>query len=244
MARRREDDGGFNPQGWMFTFSDLVTLLLTFFVMLLAVRQPEIQKLKEAFGIFAEGGDSALEAPARGEIPQIMRLLGAVTPPASRDLRSPNQDLARDLDLPGSAEPGLAGSLQEGMSMRSDPRGAVVTLANDLMFTQGSSQLTPQAEAALHRVAELMRPGDMPISVEGHTDDVPVPPGKGFQDNWGLSLARALAVAHRLTQVEGIRASRLRVAALGPSRPLASNDTPAHRALNRRIEIVLLVDGG
>ena len=66
-------------------------------------------------------------------------------------------------------------------------------------------------------------------------------PGAAAADNWSLSLQRALAVLHYLNVKENIPARRLRVAALGSTRPLVPNDTPEHRAMNRRTEIVLLM---
>jgi len=76
--------------------------------------------------------------------------------------------------------------------------------------------------------------------VEGHTDNQITDPRSGYANNWQLSLARAMAVLDQLVKEEKVRPERLRVAALGDTRPLVPNDTPEHRAMNRRTEIVLL----
>ncbi len=240
MARDKDQGSDFNPLGWMVTFGDLITLLLTFFVMLLAMREPEIQKLKAVFGIFAHGGPAPLALSDKAKIQDLQRLLDSIRQPTAEELTSPEQQLARKLQLPPSQEGALPAALQPGVNLRSERRGMVITLANDLLFAPGRAELSPRARQAIRQAAQILRYGDQPVSVEGHTDNVPPPPNGPYPDNWSLSLARAEAVLHQLIE-EGIAPSRLRVAALGDTRPLVPNDTPQHRAMNRRTEIVILV---
>ena len=240
MARRGSQGASFNPLGWMFTFSDLVTLLLTFFVMLLSMKEPEITKLQAAFGLFSQGPGS-FSITDRARVPDVQHLLESLRQPSVSELMSPEQQLARQLELPPTYDPGMVSRLQGQVTLRQEERGPVITLANDLLFSSGSAELSPQAKAAIQQAAELLRPGDAPISVEGNTDDIPPLPGGPYQDNWDLSLARAMAVLDQLVTVEKIPAARLRVAALGDTRPLVPNNSPANRAMNRRTEIVLLV---
>ena len=239
---RKEQGQGFDPQGWMFTFSDLVTLLLTFFVMLLSMRAPEVQKLKAAFGLFERGGQGALEMTDRSRIPDLLSKLDQVSQPRVDELESDDQDAARQLELPGGEAQSIPSSLQPGINLRRDERGVVITLSNDVLFPPGKANLTPEAAKSIAQAAEALRFGAQPISVEGHTDNERMPTDSAFKDNYDLSLARALAVARQLTQAEGVEASRVRVASLGSSRPLAPNDTPERRAMNRRIEIVVLLN--
>ena len=171
---------------------------------------------------------------------QIQHLLDQLKQPSADEMLSPDQELAISLDLPGSTQPELVGPLLTQLKIKRDERGTVITLANDLLFNPGQAELSPQAREAINKVAELVRYGDQVVSVEGHTDNLKPGGGKGFSDNWDLSLARALAVMDQLIKVGGLRESRMRVAALGDTRPIAPNDTPQNRALNRRTEIVLL----
>jgi chemotaxis protein MotB len=241
MARKKQSGIEFNPLGWMFTFSDLVTLLLTFFVMLFAMKAPEIQKLKAAFGIFSGGSEAPLGLTDRGKVGDFQQLLDSIKQPRADEFGTGEQELAKGLDLPQSSEGGIGGRLQKGVELKSEERGVVITLANDLLFAPGQAVLTPQAELAIHQAAAVLRHGDQLISVEGHTDSTKPGEGAAAKDNWSLSLQRALAVLHYLNVKEGIPARRLRVAALGSTRPLVPNDTPEHRAMNRRTEIVLLM---
>ncbi|MFH1060204.1 MAG: flagellar motor protein MotB [Pseudomonadota bacterium] len=241
MSRKSSGDSGFDPLGWMLTFSDLVTLLLTFFVMLLSMRQPEVQKLQAAFGLFAKGGQGTLELTDRSQIPELLRKLAQVSQPRVTDLKEPDQELARQLELPGGEPASMPLALQPGVNLRRDERGAVITLANDLLFGPGQASLNPEAKAEIGKVAALLRHGTQPVSVEGHSDNAPLPAGAPFADNYDLSLARALAVTRQLIAGEGVEPSRIRVAALGSTRPLVPEDTPEHRAMNRRTEVVVLL---
>jgi len=241
MARKKQGGSDFNPLGWMLTFSDLVTLLLTFFVMLFAMKAPEVSKLKAAFGIFS-GGSAPLGLTDRGKVGNLQELLDTIRQPRADEFGTQEQKLAESLDLPQSSEGGLSGGLQPGVNLKSEERGMVITLANDLLFAPGQAALSPQAEQAIHQAAAVLKHGEQDISVEGHTDNLPPGSAAAAKDNWSLSLQRALAVLHYLNVKEGVAARRLRVAALGSTRPLAPNDTPEHRAMNRRTEIVLLMN--
>ncbi|MBI5524584.1 MAG: flagellar motor protein MotB [Desulfarculus sp.] len=253
---------GPDPHGWMFTFSDVVTLVLTFFVMMLAFRQPDLARYQAAFGGLAAQQEQASPAGQgtglgagqgtgqgagreAGPIRAVDSLLasgpGAKAP--AEELADGPPGLAQELELPLGRGGFPSGTLQKGVSLREDPRGTAITLANDLLFTPGSAWLPPAASAQIGQVAELLRHGRQPIIVEGHTDDLPLPPGKAYQDNWELSLARAVAVAQQLAAA-GLDPGRLRVAALGGSRPLAPNDSPENRGKNRRTEVVILTGGG
>jgi chemotaxis protein MotB len=241
MGRKKQEGEAFNPLGWMLTFSDLVTLLLTFFVMLFAMRTPEVAKLKAAFGVFSGGAEAALGLTDKGKVGDLQELLDSIKQPRSDEFGTAEQELAKGLDLPPSSEGGMAGQMQQGVNLKSEERGVVITLANDLLFQPGQAALSPQAEQAIHQAATVLRHGGQPISVEGHTDSMKPGAGATAADNWSLSLQRALAVLHYLNVKERIPARRLRVAALGSTRPLVPNDTPEHRAMNRRTEIVLLM---
>ena len=238
---RREEGPGFNPLGWMFTFSDLVTLLLTFFVMLLAMKEPEATRLKDMFGIFAGGSQTPFAVGDQGGSREARAIIQSMLPPRRDALEDPDQLLAEELALGTGGEGLPRGSLQKGIKLRRDQRGLVITLANDMMFAPGSAKLSPKAGQVIAKAARLLKSVTNDISVEGNTDSAAPGAGSPYVDNWALSLARAEAVLHVLLNKEKIDPRRLRVAALGDTRPLAPNDTPEHRAMNRRTELVLLM---
>lgn len=242
MARRHKRRQP-NDLPLLFTFADLTTVLLSFFVLMLALRHPEVQKYQAGFAAFAGAAPQEQVSPQPGPGQGLGGLGGQLPAMPPEESQTPAQQTAQDLELPGGGQDALPESLQAGVNLRSEERGTVVTLANDVLFGPGSAWISPQAAAEIHKAALVLKASPLPLSVEGHTDDQP-PAGQAYKDNWELSLARALAVARQLIRVEGLEAARVRVAALAGTRPLAPDDSDAHRAMNRRTELVLLTNGG
>jgi len=118
-------------------------------------------------------------------------------------------------------------------------RGVAVSMSDQFLFDSGSSEIKPDGQRVLHKIATLVRDHVPAISVEGHTDSVPLRGGI-YRDNWGLSAARAARVASYLLENGGVDPVRLQAVGYGPSRPVVPNDTAEHRALNRRVDLVFL----
>lgn len=138
----------------------------------------------------------------------------------------------------------LKGEIDAGKIELSELKGKMtVKMKDKILFSSGSARLGKEGQEALDKVAEALREvkGKI-IRVEGHTDDVPTDPKGPFPSNWELSLARAMAVVRHL-QDRGVDPTRLSAAGYGPYQPIAPNDTPENKILNRRIEIVLAASG-
>lgn len=219
--------------GWMTTFSDMVTLLLTFFVMIIAMSSMDRKSLENAFGFFRSVA-GPLHFPSRGAIdvrpdvagpiPRIMELnRQALYDRIVKELaKRPPQPLNRGLDFLEVAEA---------------DRGLVIRLSGDVLFEEGSSRIGAQGERILSAVAEVLMTTQATISVEGHTD------GRGGEDaNRVLSLERAVGVMEYMVYKLHMPSSRFCVAGYGMHRPIATNDTETGRQKNRRVEIVLLKD--
>lgn len=170
------------------------------------------------------------------------------------ELTALNQELARStkklaeakeaLEKKSAEYENLSKSLEqeiaEGKVELSELKGRMtVNLKDKILFASGSARVGKEGEAALKKVAEALKgvQGKI-IRVEGHTDDVPTDPKGPFPSNWELSLARAMAVVRAL-QDAGVDPTRLSAAGYGPYQPIAANNSPENRSLNRRIEIVL-----
>ena len=143
----------------------------------------------------------------------------------------------------------LAQSLQkeisEGKIELSELKGRMtVNLKDKILFASGSARVGKEGQEALAKIAEALKgvPGKI-IRVEGHTDDEPVSKGAPYPSNWELSLARAMAVVRAL-QDAGVDPTVLSAAGYGQYQPVAPNDSPENRSLNRRIEIVLAPQQG
>jgi chemotaxis protein MotB len=133
----------------------------------------------------------------------------------------------------------LKGEIEAGRIELSELKGRmIVKLKDKILFSSGSATIGKEGFAALTAVADALRKvqGKV-IRVEGHTDSVPAT-GSAFASNWELSSARALAVV-RFLQDQGVDPTKLSGSGYGEYQPIAGNDTPEGRSLNRRIEIVL-----
>jgi len=115
-----------------------------------------------------------------------------------------------------------------------------MALPEEVLFTAGAGGLKEQSQLVLHAIAQVIKRVPYTVLIEGHTDNEPLLPGSRFASNWELSLARAMSVVNYLVNDEGISPERLGVAAFGEYHPKVPNDTPEHRAANRRIEISIL----
>lgn len=122
-------------------------------------------------------------------------------------------------------------------AVKEEPRGTVITLAGGVLFASNKSQLLPGAQNSLNQIADALKDqNDKKVLIEGHTDS------RGSDaTNQTLSKARADAVGSYLIS-RGVPAERVTTVGLGPSRPVADNDTPEGRANNRRVEIVIQDD--
>ncbi len=218
------------PKGapmWMVTFGDLMSLLLCFFVLLLSfsTTDPAMYKevagsLEKAFGVQRE--DLTLEIPKGIDI-----ISRDFNPPFSVDVILEKIKSAIKLEL-------IKGEIDvEALNDR-----VVLRLKDEITFPPGSDKLREKAKIILDKIRTIIEtvPGD--VSVEGHTDNTPV---RGpFESNWHLSAARAATVVTYLLREHSIDPQRMAAVGFGDSRPLVANDTPEHRAKNRRVEIVFL----
>lgn len=117
----------------------------------------------------------------------------------------------------------------------------MVSLGSDVIFPSGSARLSEKGMETVKEIAKKLNEiSDKKYQVEGHTDNVPIATAV-FPSNWELAAARALTVTKAMME-SGISAERVSAASFGDSAPVAANDTPENKALNRRIEIVIIPD--
>ncbi len=112
----------------------------------------------------------------------------------------------------------------------------MLNISGDLMFASGESALSPEAVKILDRIASYVLKSERPLDVLGHTDDVPIATSH-FPSNWELSAARAGSAVRYLTE-RGVRADRIRAIGHASTKPVAGNESPEGRSLNRRVEFV------
>ena len=208
---------------WMATYGDMVTLLLTFFVMLVAMSEVETKKFEEAMSYFT--GQRGVMA-AEGMMPGIM---GVVGKDETLEQAERFENLERFVQ-----EQGLDGAVDVDLT----ERGIRVTFVDSIAFASGSATLVGPAQAVLARVAEIVGAAAS-VEVEGHTDDQPIATA-AYPSNWELSAARAASVVRfLLAQPEALPPARYVAVGYGEHRPRVPNTTPTARARNRRIAVLL-----
>lgn len=214
--RKRGKGGGINPDAWMVTFSDLLNLLMTFFVLIFASQDPvPPETLFQAFGQSA--GVFGLYRTG------FLQTIGVV----------PRHDVSEDLVQVFLDEIGAL-----DIKVQQQERGLVITLPTDAYFQPGSAALNKRAIERIDKLAQFLRDTRHFIRVEGFTDDrEPVRPP--YTDLWDLSVGRADAVLERLLH-DGLDARRLSLVGYGPSHPRFNNVSRLGRQRNRRVEIVIL----
>jgi chemotaxis protein MotB len=131
----------------------------------------------------------------------------------------------------------MAGLDIPGVSVSQGQGGVTLRIDDSLLFPSGNDVLTPQGQDVLERLSSVLETFDGQISVEGHTDNVPISTSR-FPSNWELSVGRAIAVVRQLER-QGIAISRMRAVGYADTQPMESNATSEGRAANRRVELLL-----
>ena len=163
-------------------------------------------------------------------------------------MRAKNEALQSDLDK-ARAQPQAAQQAKgkpkpefgEGVDVSMVGDTMTVTLPDTILFDSGKATLKGSSKQVLDKIAGVLNRdyATYKIRVEGHTDDQPIVKSKKlWQDNWDLSCNRAMAVLRHLVQ-KGVDPKRAYAAGYSYYKPVASNSTPAGRAKNRRVAIVV-----
>jgi len=130
-------------------------------------------------------------------------------------------------------------SLSNNIRMMENKRGIVISILDNILFPSGNADLSDASKPILDKMAQLIKALPNDIRVEGHTDNVPIDTEE-FPSNWHLSIARATNTAYYLMHYDGLKPERVSVVGFSEYKPIASNNTPQSRALNRRVDIVIL----
>ena len=210
---------------WIVIFSDLMTLLLTFFVLLLSFSAIQLDdfraamgSLKEALGVF-QGSQSVMYAP--------------------HDITSTIPTKAEILKSTGEIREFLRkNKLEKMVEMELTGEGIRFNLNSTLLFGSGEAELSTEASDLLQSIGYLTNRFASHVIVEGHTDDLPLTKGI-FKSNWDLSAARAISVLNFLSSLDGSNSALFHAAAYSQYKPRVPNDSAYNRSINRRVEIMI-----
>ncbi|MDE7317326.1 MAG: OmpA family protein [Helicobacter sp.] len=218
---------------WLGTFGDLMSLLLTFFILLLSMATFVTQRVDAAIGSI-QGALGVLEIGRHSEVSPPMPIIAL---PIDHNVDSPT---ALNTFASMITEFSEMTKLSEGPAVRMEEAedGFIVRIANELLFERGKSEITSlNGQAFLQRVAvELKKFGfEYSVKVIGNSDGDPLDKGE-YADNWEMSIARGVHVAQTLAR-NGVPARILSAGGNGEYDPIASNRTPEGRMANRRIDL-------
>ena len=144
-------------------------------------------------------------------------------------------------DLRNKVAAALVGLENDGLTVSIRQGKVYVSLDEQLLFKSGSIDVDPAGVNALRRLALILEQNpDISITIEGHTDNVPLAAGSAIQDNWDLSVRRATSIVRILLSSAKISPERLTAAGRGEFVPVDPANTPAARQKNRRTEIILM----
>lgn len=118
-------------------------------------------------------------------------------------------------------------------------RGITISIMDNILFESGKAELSESSKPILQKMTQLLKTLPNDIRIEGHTDNVPIRTEE-FPSNWHLSIARATNTAYYLMNTLGLNQERVSVVGNSEFKPIAENDSPESRALNRRVDIVIL----
>jgi chemotaxis protein MotB len=253
---------------WVVTFADMIMLLLSFFILLFtmsSIEEKKFQQLRRSLHIAltAEGGAGVGGTGVGGgggggrggggggggsggggeggyqiiqERTEVMTegvdestvhgmdQVGSMVAKEMEDIASEAERFIYKNQLSGRAE------------VIQDERGTVIAIADVALFKPGEARLTPEGEKTMKQMAELIKQFNYEVKIGGHTDNTPVR-AERFPSNWEMSASRA-GDAVRLLIRQGVSPGKLSVEGFAEFRPRVANDTPEHRAQNRRLEVV------
>lgn len=243
MARRAKRQGPDNHERWMVSYADFITLLFAFFVVMYGISSVNEGKYKDfsvsMSQVFGQNGavtDGGMIRLSEKEL-QLRALADARTARLAEKQRKQNESLQR---LGERLNDKLAGFVNKGaMSISQTARGVTLDINASMLFLPGEAELQPDAVATLKDVAQILATEEMPVEVEGYTDNLPISTLQ-FPSNWELSAARASSVV-RLFITQGVEAERLKAVGHADNAPLAGNDSAEGRARNRRVTVTALV---
>lgn len=228
--RQRKPKEKKNTQEWLTTYSDLVTLLLCFFVLLFSFSNIDAQKfqsimnaLQGSLGVM-EGGTTTVDTPK-------ITTAEENEEEEFEELKQTIEDYAEEKGL------------KDDISLELEERGLVIRFMDSVFFDSGKADIKPESIEILHYIAQILNSENFKekhIKVEGHTDTDPIVHSTTYPTNWELSATRATNVLRFFVEEENIDGDRISSSGYSFYRPIAPNDTKENKTKNRRVDIVIL----
>lgn len=245
--RRRSEEEHDNHERWLVSYADFITLLFAFFVVMYAISSVNEGKYKVLSNALNNAFSNVTGQPGakpltitQGAPPIPPKVVGkpSLSPEQKKieerkvEDRQKMRNVAKD--IMDTLQPLVA---QGKVRLLETSRGVTIEINDSVLFPVGQAKLQPASMSAMRAIGEVLARADFPITIEGHTDNVPIATAQ-FPSNWELSAVRATSVL-RLFNESGVGAERLTAIGYGDTRPLETNTTLEGRARNRRVSVLI-----
>ena len=229
MPRKKSGGEEMRTDGWLATFADTMTLLLTFFVLLYSFSTVDAKKFQQIASslqsvLTGESGKSVLDYNMKsGDAPIVGEPTQTASPTNSKeDIYKKVEKLIKEKKLEGT------------IVLKSDTRGVIIQLRENIIFQSGKAEVIEKIKPVLKSINVLL--STLP------TDNIPIR-NYEYKNNWQLSSARALNVLEYFVDIQGqANVQRFRSVACGEYQPTVPNNSDANRALNRRVNILIVAN--
>jgi len=241
MTRRKREEEHDNHERWMVSYADFITLLFAFFVVMYALSTVNEGKyrvlsdsMSSAFRNVQINASTVLPTVVTAPIPTLQKPSAAAKAQDAekQKQRDKMRNVAKDIMQV------MAPLVEQGkVRVLETSRGVTIEINDSILFSPGQALLQPALVKAMSAIAEVLAPTDFPITIEGHTDNVPIKTPQ-FPSNWELSAVRATTVL-RLFADSGVAPERLTAIGYADTRPVEPNVLVDGRARNRRVSILI-----
>lgn len=252
MRKKKKCPEHANSERWMISYGDFLTTLLSFFIVMFAISKVNNVRLKElAVSIQQAFGANKFitVASSKPNVASSPKLIVSKVAPSEHKSSGANKKLIEREKSEAAAFNNIEKNIKSFVSGNSayksslstyeSTRGLVISLKGSSFFVSGSSKILEKYRPLLKNIAsELLKTGNN-IAIEGYTDSTPIHTAR-YPNNWMLSTARAVSVLSFFIKSVNFPPERLSASGYGKYKPVASNDTAKGRALNRRVNIVVL----
>lgn len=247
MARKRREEEPENHERWLVSYADFITLLFAFFVVMYAVSSVNEGKYKVLSNSLTNAFKNTTGQPGG----QPMTVMAGAPPVLARPIMKPDKALDQKKTEEKKNEKrqqmkSVANHIMEALQplvaqgkvrLLETSRGVTIEINDSILFPAGQAKLQAASSSAMGAIAQVLAGTDFPITIEGHTDNVPIATAQ-FPSNWELSAMRATTVL-RLFNDGGVGAERLTAIGYGETRPVETNTSIEGRARNRRVSILI-----
>jgi len=236
MSHGGGDGGG---ERWLVSYADFITLLMVLFVVLYSMGQVDVEKYKQ----LAESMRAAFSFGGRIKVIDSKINQGGGTDEDGK----PNPIVVPGIPKKPPKSEEVAGDLTQmlsdhnlgnGVSVQTNIEGVLISLSEKLVFEPGTANLQEEAFPVIDTIISMLSQIENQVRIVGHTDDSP-PTDPRYPTNWELSVGRSMVIAEYLIS-KGVAPERLVISGRGQYEPIFPNDTPEHRVLNSRADIVVI----